>query len=213
MRPAARGFTLIELLVAVTMLGVLMVLLFSAMRTGTRSWQAAEEHIAASEGGVQAEQFLKRIVTQAQPPWGAEGFQAVGGGSAKEQSGFFEGEGDRFVLVAPGVSALARPGLYRYEVFFQLRESGEGVGDLWVRMAPFRTTDQQPGEERLLQMDVAAFQVRYFGVPQKGSESEWASDWPETMGRLPLLVEIGVRQADAPDRPFLIAAPALVEGR
>jgi general secretion pathway protein J len=213
MRSASRGFTLVELLVAVTMLGVLMVLLFSAMRTGTRSWQAAEEHIAASEGGVQAEQFIKRIIRQAQPPWGAEGFQPVGGGSAKEQRGIFEGEPDRFVLVAPGVRALPRPGLYRYEVFFEMRANGDAVGDLWVRMAPFRAGDQPPGEERLLQMDVAGFGVRYFGPLREGEESGWADNWPETTGSLPFLVEIDVRQADAPDRPMIIAAPMLMEGR
>ena len=212
MRSASRGFTLVELLVAVTMLGVLMVLLFSAMRTGTRSWQAAEEHIAASEGIVQAERFLARLVGAALPLGGGGG---SGTASAARRSvssaGVFEGSANRLVLVAPGVRALPRPGLYRYEVFSEARSDTSGVVDLWVSVQPYRPGDDASGEPRLLQEGVVEFAVRYYGVADAREEPQWVDEWPADLGALPTLVEIRLRLADGPERPLIIAAPVVAE--
>ena len=205
-----RGFTLVELLVAVTMLGVLMVLLFSAMRTGMRSWQAAETHIAGAESMLQVDRFLVRTISQARPPRGQEGgTPQVGGGSHQGEGSLLEGGRDRIVFVAPGVDSLPRPGLYRYEIFVEPRSGGE-ASDLWVRMDPWRGEDTVSGEARLLQESIAAFEVRYFGSPQQGEAPAWFDEWSSSTGRFPLLVAIRLQPADMAERPLIIAGPMVV---
>ena len=213
-RPQARwgrgaGFTLMELLVAVTLLSVLMLLLFSAMRTGMRSWQVAEARIDATEGAAQVERFLVRILSQAQgrAGGGASGSTTWADLDPLKRRGRFEGEDDRFVVIAPGVSALA-PGLYRYEVFYEPGSGGNG--DLWVRIDPYRPDDQALSDPRLLKEDVAGFSLRYFGRTDGVAVSDWTSDWPEGSG-IPLAIEIRIQPAGGPERPVIIAAPAMAE--
>ena len=213
-RRKAQGFPLIEVMVAVSLLGVLLVLLFGAMRTGIRSWQAAERRIEATEGVVQAERFLVRVVSQAwSPEEAARGGRALGGGSVRGPRGFFEGARDRFALVAPGVRALPRSGLYRYEIYLEERAGDQIAGDLWVRMEPYRLEEEAAtGEPRLLLENIAALEIRYFGASGAGGEPEWGEEWPADAHRLPLLVEIRLQPADAPERPLIIAAPMTAEG-
>jgi general secretion pathway protein J len=205
----AGGFTLIELLVAVSLLSVLLLLLFSAMRTGMRSWQVAETRIDAVEGVAQVERFLVRIVSQARGRAASmAGPTTWGDLDPLRRKGLFEGESDRFVLVAPGVNALP-PGLYRYEVFFLERSGGEG--DLWVRIDPYRPNDQTLGEPRLLREDVAGFAVRYFSGPADGSGGEWMNEWPSEGRGMPVAIEIRIQSGDGEARPAIIAAPAVAE--
>lgn len=214
MAPPARrgrgaGFTLIELLVAVSLLSVLMLLLFSAMRTGMRSWQVAEARIDAVEGAAQVERFLVRIVSQAQ---GRAGGAATGSTTWADldplrRRGLFEGEAERFVLVAPGVSALP-PGLYRYEVFYE--PGSGGSGDLWVRIDPYRPKDQTFSAPRLLKEDIAGFSLRYAGRREGVVVGDWSSEWPQGSG-IPSAIEIRIQPAGEPERPAIVAAPAMAE--
>lgn len=208
MRRPVQGFTLVEVLVAVSLLALLLGLLFGAMRTGMRSWQVAETRIAAAESTLQVERFLVRTISQARPPRGMEGgVPQVGGGSFQGEGSVLEGTSGSILFVAPGVNALPRPGLYRYEIFIEERGGTEPVRDLWVRMAPYRGVDTEAGEARLLQEGLAAFELRYFGALQQGEEPAWVDEWPPTAGRAPLLVAIRLQPAKAAVRPWLMVAP------
>jgi hypothetical protein len=124
------------------------------------------------------------------------------------RQGLFEGQSDRFVLVAPGVNALP-PGLYRYEVFFLARSGGEG--DLWVRIDPYRPNDQTLSEPRLLREDIAGFAVRYFSGPADRAGGEWVNEWPGEGRGMPAAMEIRIQSGDGEERPAIIAAPAVAE--
>jgi len=205
----AGGFTLIELLVAVSLLSVLLLLLFSAMRTGVRSWQVAVTRIDAVEGVAQVERFLVRIVSQARGRAASMASNTTWGDlDPLRRQGLFEGQSDRFVLVAPGVNALP-PGLYRYEVFFLARSGGEG--DLWVRIDPYRPNDQTLSEPRLLREDIAGFAVRYFSGPADRAGGEWVNEWPGEGRGMPAAMEIRIQSGDGEERPAIIAAPAVAE--
>jgi general secretion pathway protein J len=216
-RSTSRGFTLVEVLVAVSLLSLLLGLLFGAMRTGMRSWQAAERRIDAAEVAGQAERFLTRIITQAQPAQGGggKGTSAMAGrgrGANDASSGIFSGTSERFSVVAPGVDALPRAGLYRYDVFFAPRTGSREAGDLWVRIHPYRPGEESDAAPRLLRENLAGFEVRYFGVVEDREPAEWVEWWPEEADRLPLLVEIRFVPGDGPARAPVIAAPEAAGG-
>jgi general secretion pathway protein J len=43
MKLGLKGFTLLEVLIAIGLLSLLMLMLFSALRTGTRAWDAVDK--------------------------------------------------------------------------------------------------------------------------------------------------------------------------
>lgn len=211
-RRRVQGFTLVEVLVAVSLLSLLLGLLFGAMRTGMRSWQAAERRIEAAEVAGQAERFLLRIITQAHAAGtaGGGGTSAIASRSRSasgDSSGIFSGTNERFSVVAPGVDALPRSGLYRYGVFFAPRSGSGDAGDLWVRIDPYRPGEEGDSTPRLLREKLAGIEVRYFGVVEDGEPADWVEWWPAEAERLPLLVEIRLLPEDGPARPPVVAAP------
>ena len=68
MRIARRnGFTLIEVLIAMTLLGVMVVLLFSSLKVAAQSWNAGENKIAEVNKKAVVYQFFKRHLTAIRP--------------------------------------------------------------------------------------------------------------------------------------------------
>src|SRR5579863_8784532 len=65
--PGAAGFTLIEVLVVVTLLGLLMVAVFAAVRFGAQSWRRAEQHSAGTTYVAAVQDMLRRIIISAKP--------------------------------------------------------------------------------------------------------------------------------------------------
>ena len=48
-RRAQRGFTLVEVLIAISLLGLMLVILFGGLRLGGRSWDAIEQRTGRAE--------------------------------------------------------------------------------------------------------------------------------------------------------------------
>ena len=66
-----QGFTLLELLIALTLLGLILVLLFGGLRLGVRSWDASQQQIDTLNSLRSLESFLRREMSVAQPPFWA----------------------------------------------------------------------------------------------------------------------------------------------
>ncbi len=119
---AGAGFTLIELLVALTLLGLVSVVLFGGLRFGTRAWEAgnARAERLAEVQAVQA--VLRRRIAQAVLPEDAGAESAFSDSPAA-----FAGEEDslRFVALVP----------YEIEVTVS-RERGGKVTLRSLRLAP-----------------------------------------------------------------------------
>ena len=64
---AAKGFTLIEVLIAMTLLGVMVVLLFSSLRIAAESWEAGETKTAQVNQKAVVYQFFKRHLSSIRP--------------------------------------------------------------------------------------------------------------------------------------------------
>ena len=61
------GFTLIEMLIAMTLLGIMVVLLFSSLKIAAESWNAGEGKIVEVNKKAVVYQFFKRHLTTIRP--------------------------------------------------------------------------------------------------------------------------------------------------
>lgn len=207
-RHRGAGFTLLELLIAMSMFSVLLLLIFSALRTGARTTEAVTDRLQQFEAGMQAERFFASIVRQAHPSGAGSG---TGGLEQINQasSAIFIGSADRLVLVAPGKSAFARSGLYRYEVFALPSADDRDRRNIWVRIDPFRPEMEEVplSEPRLLLEDVEKFELAYFGLPPDSDEAVWTTEWPEELESMPLLVSLYLQPAGGSERLPVFVRP------
>ncbi|SEG04920.1 PulJ/GspJ family protein [Marinobacterium lutimaris] len=126
-----RGFTLIELLMALVLTALVMLLLFTSLRIGARSWEVADTRQQQIAEQYQLQQFLRRLISQARDA------------RVRDRNGqvqvAFRGERDQLIFVAP---------------------SNLGSGDsslLWYRLRVSEATADRP---RALMLETSGFQER-----------------------------------------------------
>lgn len=194
------GFTLVELLVAMTLLGLLSLMLFGGLRFGTRAWEAVvagsteRDRIAATQG------FLRERLGQGTLPGGRrereiEVTQALAGSAAD------------LSFTAPWMTALSFPGLYR----FTLSHAADRQELILAWRPALSDGDGLPeaeltGERALLD-GIADLNVRYFGLAEEAERPEWLDRWSDPVTQ-PLLISIDVEFSD-PGRywPAFVIAP------
>lgn len=199
-RPA--GFTLIELVVAITLMGLVLVALYSGLRLGLNSSESGEQRAEAINRLRSAQEFLRRQLAQSMTVYQTNDQQ--------QQIAVFTGSPDRIEFVAPMLTHLGQGGLYRIRV-----ETGDGR--LRLRWRIYVRDDPGAGEERetVLLDKVSTVEWAYFG-PEQDDESgqkpqnppRWRSEWPNGKRR-PLLVRLNLN-LDGEPWPDLVVA--LVEG-
>jgi len=202
------GFTLVELLIALAMVGLITLLLFSALRTGARAWDAVDL-VAERTGALRlARDFLQGALTQVRAT------TLVFDGAPVS---VFAGDGERLEFVTPLSDRVGVPGLYILRL--TLEDDGDGRALLLTRWLihpeVLEGTDEIPAWEPLkedggsltastpLDSDAAAgafgrtlllegvdaFQILYFGAVDGETEPDWQEDWVD-QGALPSLVRI-----------------------
>jgi general secretion pathway protein J len=223
----SRGFTLVELLIALAMVGLITLLLFSALRIGSRAWDSVDL-VAERTGALRlARDFLQATLSQARAT------SLIYDGSPVW---VFAGDGERLEFVAPLTERVGVPGLY------VLRLSLEGRGDTrdlvltrWlIHPEVLEGNDEVPAWEPLMDaagparssassddMDVAAgaygrtrlledvdtFGIQYYGALEGENEPDWQDEWVN-QSTLPWLVRIRLMTVgqDWPD--LIVALPA-----
>lgn len=223
--PRRLGFTLVELLIALAMVGLITLLLFSALRIGSRAWDAVDL-VAERIGALRlARDFLQMALTQARAT------TLIYDGAPVS---VFAGDAERLELVTPLAERVGVPGLYI------LRLTLEDVGDgrdliltRWlIHPEVLEGTDEIPpweplkedggspsssvpldqdaaagayGRTRLLEA-VDAFEIRYFGTLEGEAEPDWWEEWLD-QSALPSLVRIRLTTVNQSWPDLIVALP------
>lgn len=190
-----RGFTLIELLAAITVFSLVIMMLYSGFRLGSRSWEATERAGEAVSEMRLASAFLRRQLGKAMP------LVVVSGRMRKL---WFVGQHDRMVFVTDMAPYLGQAG--PYELSLEIERGDPGRLTLARRVlrgvdgADSSAGDVQP---KSLVDELEKAEFAYYGVPTRGAERGWYAQWADAE-RLPTMVRIRMVSRVAGEWPELI---------
>lgn len=204
-----KGFTLIEMLIAMTLLGVMVVLLFSSLKIAAESWNAGEAKIIEVNRKAVVYQFFKRHLTTTRPVMVQTNTDEL---AAPEQA--FQGQAQAMRFVAALPAASARKGLQVFEIAADPAEPST----IRVTLSPYQPTDQEQAQKpEILLEHVKAFGFSYFGkkIESDTEDANWQDDWTGAE-RLPQLIKVRFELDDGsfwPDMvfPLKISAQAAVD--
>jgi general secretion pathway protein J len=173
---------LIELLIAITLVGLILALGFSGLRTGLRSWESVESAIGATEDRRLVEGFLRRQIAQARPVPELET-------GPDEPVLAFRGEPGLLEFVAPLPQRDRVGGLYRFRLEIRKAEIGQELRLTYRHHLPEvePPTDAEPA--RLLMAELSDGAFAYYGAPEPEGEAIWHDSWDGAAG-LPHLVRL-----------------------
>jgi general secretion pathway protein J len=180
------GFTLLELLIAMTLMGLVLVMLYGGLRLGMRSWDIGELRAEKVNETRLVQEFIRRQLKQSMTVFRQDEIE----GRVVE----FVGSEKTLTMVAPMLTYLGLGGLYVIQ--FDVVETDE-TGYLRMRWHPYRPeitaldlTDEEDESTTLL-AGVSDLQWSYFGYEQPDRDPEWYAQWENTRQR-PLLVRLRV---------------------
>jgi general secretion pathway protein J len=199
-----RGFTLIELVVALALLGGMMLLLYSGLAFGLRSWDAADNNGRRTADRRIAFNFLRREIGETFPMRFKDSMAVKFAFEGKENS-------LRFVSSRPaGISA---SGLSLVGV--ELENGAERTRNLVMRRAmpddeakTFAPLDK--GERTVLFEGVDSVTFQYFGSENDFTEPTWVDAW-DYPARIPQMIRVRIRNADGSMLPEMVVRIVLGE--
>lgn len=198
------GFTLIEVLIAITLLGIMVVLLFSSLRIAAESWDAGESKTIEVNKKAVVYQFFKRQLSGIKPlPMYSDAQQAE---NTEPPGQAFQGLPQSLRFVSSMPSAAARKGLQLFTVGLDSKEPST----LKVALSPYQQDSPQTPEQVVLLKNVKNFQIRYFGIMDQSDEALWQDEWQETE-ILPKLIKISITLEDNSFWPDMIFAVKITE--
>ena len=191
----AAGFTLLEVLAALVLLALLLVGVYSGIRTATHSVRSGTAAIERIDQVRSAQQFLRRELAQSLP-------QPIGHTDHGEPI-YFEGSARemRYVAPLPGYLGKLGPQLQR----LQLVDDGHGGLRLELSLALLPPDGQPPqplGEPQVLLDGIKTGGFHYRGIDRRGAALPWSPAWAD--GRLlPQLVRVELLAQGTVDWPQL----------
>ena len=205
-----RGFTLLETLVGLTLLGVMLILIYSALNISLRSWDTGEKRVAEASHQRVVQSFLRRELSQLFP---------VRWRGIAESKIAFEGTKDelRFVTMLTLGAAAREGGMQWGHLYVADRESpgGEPGRTLFIKRSAFdlqaKDWDGLDAAKPIPLIDgVKSFEIGYFGVESETAEPQWTSEWTNPL-RMPQLIRITVQVNNGRDVPPLVVSLRLGE--
>lgn len=225
--PRSPGFTLVELMIGLTLVSLIVVLLFSGLRIGVRSWDRVEVQAERQGATRAAMDFIRRALVQMQPA------------SIDLESGHrlvFSGTESAIEFPAPLSGAVGLSGLYilRLERLEDKNSDGALVMSRWLLhpeviagdagvpawtpldeggSSPRAGDEGEPGVAygwHVLLEDVGELRFAYYGSGSPGEQPGWQSAWENTT-QLPQAVRISldVRGESWPD--LYVGLPTVAE--
>ena len=186
----SRGFTLIEMLIALNLFGIILVILYSGLRTGVRAWDATRDHTADLSRLRVMSGFVYKQLSQS---------QALKWADKARQQQFFKGSPQRVEFVAPLPANRETGGLYRQR--FEIVPTAGADQSLYfsyqLRHPDLAIDDTETTHSRSLVSRIRQASFSFFGV-QNEQHARWHSHW-NTPQSLPELVKL---QVDNPVMPW-----------
>lgn len=194
MNGRSRGFTLLEVLLALTLLGLLLALLGSALSGANRAALKAERYGQRLDELRAAQNFFQTAIS---------GSLALEIGPADaERLIVFDGGPERLSFAAALNSALG--GGIRLHTIERVRVAGGWA--LQVRFARLYIAGGESwGQPQILLRDIGALRFGYRGRDPRGQPTGWLDAWPWPT-RLPQAVRIEMTSAGAVKWPAQVVA-------
>ena len=206
---AQKGFTLLELLIALALIGLIVTLLFGALRFSSKAWDSSEERLERDTAIVMFWQYLSDRFRQA---------RNVSAQIDGKNYGFFQGEKEGLEFVSPMPAHLGSGGLYIIRLrkarldgkqklvlqrWFYHPEVLDGKASLpsWQPLSVsgnYRIGLEKPElrawySESILVDDMKDIHFSYYGIQEKDDEqAQWSDSWNGEKRRLPFLVQIQI---------------------
>lgn len=202
------GFTLLELLIAMTLLGMILVLLFGGLRLGVRSWDASQKQIDSLNSIRSLENFLRRELSLAYPYlWKNSQGRRVA----------FLGERNKLNFVAQLPSRVGGGGLYLISVELQQRAKVQRI--VWKHLPVNAQMQDFSALAEIPEMVLAASELEnveeiwltYFGQENDSAAPRWLDRWVDGT-RLPMLIRVQVKLSNSAQWPEFVVAPMLSSG-
>lgn len=181
----ARGFSLMEVLAALALLALLLVGVYSGIRTASHSVRAGSAAVERLDAVRSAQQFLRRELAQAMT-------MQLAKNPDNDEAIFFKGGTHSMSFVAPLPGYLGKLGPQAQTL--ELVDNGKGGQRLQVRFALLPPGGQPlpAGPPQVLLDDVREGNFQYRGLDAQGRVGDWSGQWPQG-DRLPQLVRIDLR--------------------
>lgn len=195
-----RGFTLVELLIAISLLGLISLVTYSAIWTASHTLQAVEGRVEANDELRTTQEFYRQALSQ------ARGVMAV---KDRHMQVIFTGGPHLLTFVAPAPLQRGNAGgLYRYRL--DLSGANKNTRSLrlsyWQYLAGEKfDPERKPQGEVILMDKVRSLSFSYFGKKDTESDSEWMDEWPRT-DALPQMVKMELQSKQGDDTSTLTVA-------
>jgi general secretion pathway protein J len=184
MKHRAAGFTLIEVLIAMSLLGIMMVLLFASLRISARNWNAGESRIAEVSQMATVQNFFQRHLSSAR----AENLEIVD----EDRVEFaFQGDAKKLRFASALPASAARKGLQVFSISMQEEDAGNSLIVAIEPLFPAAPGEQWKKEEVILVSKISAFEMSYFGIHANQDEPSWYNHWLNQKS-LPKLVKLEI---------------------
>jgi general secretion pathway protein J len=195
-RKASAGFTLIEVLIAMTLLGIMIVLLFSSMKICADSWQKGEDKITEVNDVAVVYQFFQHHLSTAKPLW--DDF------SEENNKIFaFQGKNQELQFVSSFPASAKKSGLQLFSLKL-INDSDEQLIQVSIKpFYPVAEGEEWRQEEVTLLRHVRNFSLSYFGAEESQPEGSWRDDWLEKETQ-PRLVKIKIERDDGSFWPEML---------
>jgi general secretion pathway protein J len=179
MNARAQGFTLLEVLIALSLTGMLLVMIGSAINASRRSLQISERYATRLDEVRTAQDFLRSALQQAQA------FPV--GKTLKTPGWVFQGGPQRLSFIAPVPAALA--GGLKTHTLEQVSGATQGFDLRIVFAQPEAPNEERWGQPQRLLRQLHHLRLSYRGLDDDQQPSPWLATWPWP-ARLPNFVRI-----------------------
>lgn len=211
-RDGSLGFTLLEMLVGLTLLGVLLILIYSALNIGLRAWDTGDQRASEASHQRIVQSFLRRELGQVFPiRWRGIPESRIAFEGAKKELKF---------VTALNLGAAIKEGGLQWGHLYLADDPEEGQDgrrrqSLFLKREVFDLQAKDwdglgRAKSTRLIAGVKEIEIAYFGAENDTSDPKWMDEWNQPL-RMPLLVKISIKTDLGRDVPELVVALKLGE--